>query len=247
MEVIMKAPFFTTLAVFTLLPLSSAWSAPRDRSTVEDAIDTLDELAKVPEKCMPPALMRNAHAVIIAPNVIKGGLVVAARHGHGVLLVREQDGSWSNPVFVKITGGRVGFQIGVQATDLFLVFRDRKSLERLMRGAGKLTLGADASVAAGPLCRGASADTDALLRADILTYSRTRGIFAGVALEGDTLRIDWPANEKFYNQRDLTVPEVLSGKVGTPEPAAALRATLARWPEKIEMKRPTTLELPRIP
>jgi lipid-binding SYLF domain-containing protein len=235
-----------TLAALLSGPIATLTAAPRDRSEVGNVIEVLDELAMTPEKCVPPALLRDANAVIIAPNMLKGGFVIAARHGLGVMLVHEKDGSWSNPVFVKITGASLGFQVGVQATDLFLVVRNRRSLDRLMRGEGKLTLGADASVAAGPLGRQASADTDAVMRAEILSYSRSRGVFAGVALEGDSLRIDAEANERFYGKRDVKVADIVDGKVPAPEAAAILRLKLAKWPEKVEVK-PATLELPRLP
>ena len=191
---------FVTLAALLGSPVGMLVAAPRDRSEIGEVMAVLDELAKTPEKCVPPALLRDADAVIVAPNMLKGGFVVAARHGLGVMMIHNKDGSWSNPVFVKITGGSVGFQVGVQATDLFLVVRSKRSLERITRGEGKLTLGADASVAAGPLGRQASADTDAAMRAEILSYSRSRGVFAGVALEGDSLRVDKEANDRFYGK-----------------------------------------------
>ena len=178
--------------------------------------------------------------------MLKGGFVIAARHGLGVLLIRGKDGVWSNPVFVKITGGSVGFQVGVQETDLFLVLRSRRSLERIMQGNGKLTLGADASVAAGPIGRQASADTDAAMRAEILSYSRSRGVFAGVALEGDTLRVDAEANQRFYENRDIKVSEIVEGKMLTPMSAATLRSKLNGWPAPVEPK-PTTPQLPPPP
>jgi len=210
------------------LPGTPALAVPRDRSSINEAIEVLDELAMSPERCVPPALLRDASAVVIAPNLLKGGLVVAARHGHGMLLVREKDGGWSNPVFITMTGGSVGLQLGIQKSDVFLVIRNARSLDRLMRGAGKLTLGADASVAAGPLGRQVSADTDAMLRAEILSYSRSRGIFAGVAIEGDTIRIDETANDLNYGKKGVTVAEIMGYKVAAPEPAAVLRAKLTQ-------------------
>ena len=209
---------FILAAVAGLFAMSSncLFAAPRDRSSVHEAIAVLDELAKTPEKCVPPALLRDADAVVIVPDSLMGGLVISARHGCGVLLIRGSDGIWSNPVFVKMTGASVGLQAGVAKTDIFLVIRSRRSLERIMQGNGKLTLGANASVAAGPIGRQASADTDAAMRAEILSYSRSRGIFAGVAFEGDTLRIDPETNQKFYGKRDVTVAEIVEGKLPAP-------------------------------
>jgi len=244
----MKTRFIlAALAASFVWPASFLTAAPRNRSTAAEAVAVLDELAKTPEKCVPPALLKDADAVIIVPNMLKGGFVVAARHGSGVLLIRGKDGVWSNPVFVKITGGSVGFQVGVQATDLFLVLRSHRSLERIMQGNGKLTLGADASVAAGPIGRQASADTDAMMRAEILSYSRSRGVFAGIALEGDTIRVDAEANQGYYDKRDITVAEIVDGKMLTPLSASTLRSKLNGWPAPVEPKPATLQPLPPSP
>jgi lipid-binding SYLF domain-containing protein len=222
------------LSAFTILlerPVCTASAAPRDQSVIGDAAIVLDELADLPAaRRIPPVLLREADAVVIAPGVLKAGVFIAGRHGRGVLLIRDEDGTWGNPVFVTVTGGSFGFQVGVEATDLILVIRSRRSLDRILRGGGKLTLGADASVADGPLGRQASAGTDARMQAEILSYSRTRGLFAGAAVEGDALLVDNLANERFYDGRGVTVADIVGGKLGTPEPAAALRAKLARWP-----------------
>ncbi|HJZ93480.1 MAG TPA: lipid-binding SYLF domain-containing protein [Gemmataceae bacterium] len=219
--------------LFLALGILAAWPTLADaagppRATIDDAIDVLDDLAGTPEKRIPPALLHDAAAVIIAPDVVKGGFIVAARHGHGVLLVRQK-GGWSDPVFVTVTGGGVGWQAGVQATDLFLVIRNGRSLDRILRGAGKLTLGADAAVTAGPIGRDVSAATDAQLKAEILSYSRSRGAFAGISLEGDTLLIDRAANDRFYGARKVGVADILGGKVDPPKGAATLRARLGDW------------------
>ena len=139
--------------------------------------------------------------MIVAPDVVKGGFVLGARHGHGVLLVRQK-GGWSDPVFVTLTGGSIGLQAGVSATDLFLVIRNARSLDRIFKGAGKLALGADATVAAGPVGREVAGATDAQLKAEILAYSRTRGLFGGVALDGDTILVDHAANERYLRQAE---------------------------------------------
>jgi lipid-binding SYLF domain-containing protein len=226
---------------FLLVALTTLTAAPALRAsptgTVEDAIDVLDELAATPEKRVPPALLKDAAAVIVAPDVIRGGFVFGGRHGHGVLLVRQK-GAWSDPVFVTLTGGSVGWQAGVQSTDLFLVIRNARSLDRIFRGAGKLTLGADASVAAGPLGREAAAGTDAALKAEILSYSRTRGLFAGVALDGDTVVVDHAANDRFYGKRKVAVGDVIAGKADAPKAAGELRARLAEWSGDAPAPRP---------
>lgn len=171
--------------------------APAPTVTLDSASTVLAELSKIPEKGVPPALLADAQGVVVIPRVIKAGFVVAGAGGHGVVLARDKDGKWGPPVFVNFGGGSVGFQAGVEATDVVLVFRERKSLDRLLEGKGKFTLGADASVAAGPVGRKAAAGTDAKLEAEILSYSRSRGLFAGVALDGSVLRPDANSNATF--------------------------------------------------
>jgi len=215
------------LSVVTALP-GAALAGPEERSTVDGALEVLTDFTSAPEKRIPPKLLQDASAVVVAPDVLKGGFVVGARHGHGVLLVR-QAGGWSDPVFVTITGGSVGLQAGVSSTDLFLVIRNARSLDRVFQGAGKLALGADATVAAGPVGREASAATDAQLRAEILAYSRTRGLFGGLALDGDTIVVDHAANERFYGKKKVTVGMIVGGTVTEPKEAGELRARLAEW------------------
>jgi lipid-binding SYLF domain-containing protein len=210
------------LALFGACPALAA--DPKD-STTDNAIDVLDDLAGTPEKRIPPAMLRDAAAVIIAPDVVKVGFVVAVNHGHGVLLVRQK-GGWSDPVFVTLTGGGVGWQAGVQSTDLFLVIRNARSLDRILRGSGKLTLGGDAAVTAGPIGRDISAATDAQLKAEILSYSRSRGLFAGVSLEGGTLIVDNAANDRFYGAYKIAVADIIAGKADAPKTVGVLRARL---------------------
>jgi lipid-binding SYLF domain-containing protein len=145
---------------------------------------------------IPRSLLSDARGVAILPGILNGGFVIGARHGRGVLMVRDAEGTWRLPTFVTLTGGSIGWQIGVQSTDLILVFRTQKSIDGIL--SGTLTLGADAAVAAGPVGRAASAATDGRLQAEIFTYSRSRGLFAGVALDGSVLRIDQAANAAYY-------------------------------------------------
>ncbi|WP_439624501.1 lipid-binding SYLF domain-containing protein [Gemmata sp.] len=191
----------------TVLACSTASAQPRERlrdrlapaptETLDAAATVLADLSKIPEKSIPPALLADAQGVVVVPRVIKAGFIVAGAGGHGVVLARDKDGKWGGPVFINFGGGSVGFQAGVEATDVVLVFRDRKSLDRLLEGKGKFTLGADASVAAGPVGRTAAAGTDVKLGAEIISYSRSRGLFAGVALDGSVLRPDPTVNATF--------------------------------------------------
>jgi len=221
-----RLPLFA-LALTDALP-AAAVAGPPERSTPDEALEVLADLAGAPEKRVPPKLLQDASAVIVAPDVVKAGFLVGARHGHGVLLVRDKAG-WSNPVFVTLTGGSFGLQAGVSATDLFLVIRNARSLDRILQGGGKLALGADATVAAGPVGREAAAATDAQLKAEILAYSRTRGLFGGVALDGDTIVVDHAANDRFYGKRKVTVGQIVAGAVSPPKEADELRAKLAEW------------------
>jgi lipid-binding SYLF domain-containing protein len=190
--------------------------------TVENAAEVLRALSDIPLKCIPPALMREAKGVAIIPHVVKAGFVVGGRFGRGVIVVRQPDGTWSHPLFIALAGGSIGSQVGVQSTDLVLIFKTGPGLDRIVRGQGKLTLGGDVAVAAGPVGRQAEADTDALLRAEIYSYSRSRGLFAGISLEGAALLVDGPANAAFYGLRDGRPVDILALR-GIPVPLAVLR------------------------
>jgi lipid-binding SYLF domain-containing protein len=156
----------------------------------------LNEIMAIPVKQIPLSMLADAQGIAIVPNVLKGGFVVGVRHGRGVMTVRDESGAWRPPVFISLTGGSVGWQIGVQATDVILVFKTQSSVQNLMKG--KFTIGADAAAAAGPVGRNAAAATDARLNAEIYSYSRSRGLFAGVALDGSVLQVDAAANQAYY-------------------------------------------------
>jgi lipid-binding SYLF domain-containing protein len=207
----MKIGKIISLAMFALL-LIGAWAtaalAKNEARTVRDSAEVLQQIMKMPEKGIPPALLREAHAVAIIPGVIKGAFIVGGRHGTGVVLVRE-NGRWGNPVFVSITGGSVGWQVGGTSTDLVLVFKSLKGVEGLLKG--KFTLGADAAVAAGPVGRNAEAATDVMLKSEILSYSRSRGLFAGLSLEGAALLVDDDGNAAYYGKQ-VPASDILAGQ-----------------------------------
>ena len=182
----------------------------RERDTVESAADAVEGLSDIQLRGIPPALLHDAAGVAVIPDVVKVGLVIAGRFGRGVVLAHQADGGWSNPVFLTLAGGGVGWQAGVQSTDAVLVFKTRESLDRLLNGKDKFTLGGNVAVAAGPLGRQAEADTDVRLKAEIYSYSRSRGLFAGVSLEGAGLLVDHDANEAFYGVRNGRAAEVLA-------------------------------------
>jgi lipid-binding SYLF domain-containing protein len=190
-----------TLGTSLLLLILSANVAPaqsHELKTVEAASDTLQALGEIPARCIPYTLMREARGVAIIPGVVKAGFLIDGRFGRGVVAARQPDGCWSSPVFITLTGGGIGLQAGVQSTDVVLVFRTAHSMDRFLHGKGKLTLGGDLSIAAGPVGREAEAGTDVRLRAEIISYSRSRGLFAGASLEGAALLVDHRANDAFY-------------------------------------------------
>ncbi len=173
------------LALGAVMPAAAA--DPDDQAEVRKAAALLREIVRIPEKGMPPALLGNARGIAIIPGVIKVGFVIGGRRGSGIVLVRKDNGDWGTPSRITLTAGSLGWQIGVQSTDVILVFKTRKSVEGLM--GGKFTLGADAGVAAGPVGRRAEAATDLQLKAEVYSYSRSRGLFAGVSLEGSALQV----------------------------------------------------------
>ena len=134
---------------------------------MELAADVLQELSTIPGQCIPPSLMADAQGLVIVPDVLKAGFLIGGRHGRGIMLVRQPGGAWSNPVFITFSGGSIGWQIGVQATDVVLVFKTRGGLDRIIRGQKQVDFGADIAVAAGPVGRQAEADTDGQLKAEI--------------------------------------------------------------------------------
>jgi len=209
---IKKYLFIATAALFLLGLTAAAALAKNEAKDIRDSANVLSEIMKIPEKGIPPALLRDAQALVIVPDVIKGAFIVGGRHGTGVLLVREETGRWSDPVFVSLTGGSVGWQVGGTSTDIILVFKNRKGVEGLLKG--KFTLGADAAVAAGPVGRNAEAATDVTLKSEILSYSRSRGLFAGVSLEGAALLIDEDATAAYYHKKELHAADILAGKGG---------------------------------
>jgi len=180
-------------------------AGPQEDQRARNAVRVLAEIQGIPEQGIPDKLLDEGRAVIVIPDTIKAGLVIGGRRGHGLMSVRMPNGAWSNPVFIKLTGGSIGFQAGVQSSDVVLVFRNDRSLDNLVNG--KFTLGADAGVAAGPVGRNAAAATDGQLKAEIWSWSRARGLFAGVALDGAILQIDDAANLDAYGSN--TTPRMI--------------------------------------
>lgn len=201
-------PVLAVVSLLALILTSTAFAATREEQRVADAADVIDQLLRIPEKTIPPTLLSRAYAVAVVPNVVKAAFGLGARRGKGIVVVRQDDNSWSNPAFITLTGGSVGWQIGAQSTDIILVFKTRKGVDGIANG--KLTLGADASVAAGPVGRQASIATDVMLKAEVFSYSRNRGLFAGVALEGAGVTMDRKANAAFYGSSSMTPEKIFA-------------------------------------
>ena len=220
----------TLLATFLTCEVVALAQVPmsREDQTVYAAAAVLNEIMAAPVTRIPEFMLADAQGVAIVPNVLKGGFVVGVRHGRGVVLVRDEQGAWQPPQFVSLTGGSFGWQAGVQATDVILVFKTANSVRNLMRG--KFTLGVDAAAAAGPVGRQAAAATDAALKAEIYSYSRSRGLFAGVSLDGSALQIDHQANQVYY--RAAALGPAAAGLPAVPMiPASAMKllGTLAQY------------------
>ncbi len=213
-------------AILCLLALAvavPAAAATREEKRVADATDVLDQLLRIPEQRIPATLLSRAYAVAVIPTVVKVGFGLGVRHGRGILVVRQDDNSWSNPAFIALTGGSVGWQIGAQSTDIILVFKTRKGIDGIANG--KLTLGADASIAAGPVGRQASAATDVVFQAEIMSYSRARGLFAGVSFEGTCVTMDRNANVAFYGDTTMSPERIF---VSSPNIAPAVATTFVQ-------------------
>ncbi len=173
-------------------------AAQKQDDIVISAVNTLNNIMSIPESSIPPKLLRNAKAIAIIPNVIKVGFFVGGRFGRGVLSIKQKNGRWSAPCFINLTGGSIGWQIGAQSSNIILVFKNRSGIAGIV--GGKFTLGADASVAVGPVGRNAMAGTDAGFNAEIYSYSRSKGLFLGVSLAGSSLSVNNSYNANYYNK-----------------------------------------------
>jgi lipid-binding SYLF domain-containing protein len=211
-----------------LVAAVTVYAANKEQRRLETSGSVMQEIMSVPEN-IPKAVMDKAECVIVFPSVLKAAFVVGASYGRGAMVCRtgkEFNGPWGSPAMYALEGGSVGFQIGGQATDLVLLVMNQTGASSILES--KVKLGGDASIAAGPIGRDATADTDILMRAEILSYSRTRGVFIGVSLEGSTLRPDDDATADVYG-RKLTAKEiVLGGAVGVPASGRHLVRVLER-------------------
>jgi lipid-binding SYLF domain-containing protein len=238
----------TRLAVLMLscAITTGAVAGERQEARLLTSTQVLSELMQMPEQNIPTWLMERAYAVAVIPSVIKVGLGIGGRRGKGVLVVRKDNSGWSNPIFINLTGGSFGFQVGVQSTDVVLVFTSKQSIEGIV--GGKVTLGADASVAAGPVGRQSSAATDIGLTAQVYSYSRASGLFAGVALDGSAITIDSSSNESFYKKPGILASEIVRADApAAPVPADQFIAAVQHSSRSAVPAAPATTPPPAAP
>jgi lipid-binding SYLF domain-containing protein len=219
------------IPVSLLCPFVAAQDQPGESKAsdrVQAAAEVLNEIQSAPDSGMPQEILSRAQCVAVVPSMLKGGFIVGAKYGRGLASCRTPKG-WSTPAFFTVEGGSFGFQIGGQAVDLVMLVMNNEGMQHLL--ADKFEIGADASVAAGPVGRHAEGNTDWTMRAQVLTYSRARGVFAGVSLNGAVLRQDKDSTREFYGHM-MTVKAALTGEV-EPIPAAnAFLTTLAKWAQE---------------
>ena len=215
----------------SMAPVVSAQSESDEAERVKKAGEVLGEIMAARDSSIPATILSKAEAIVVFPSTIKGAFIVGAQRGRGIISVRDRaKGAWSAPAFLTITGGSVGFQIGGQELDIVLVVMNRKGLENLLQN--QFEIGGEASAAAGPVGRDTSASTDIQFRAEMLSYSRSRGLFAGVSLRGASIRQDQDANERFYGSRFRTRDVVLDGKAVKPlssDAVASWQQALAKY------------------
>lgn len=214
----------TAMLVATTLPAMAADKAKLDER-LTDSQNIINEIMGTPDKAIPNSILSGASCVVVIPAYKKGAFIVGAQYGQGVATCRTGHG-WSSPVFVQLAGGSVGFQIGGQSTDLVLIAMNQNGLQHML--ANKFKIGADAAAAAGPVGRNAQAGTDWKLNAEFLTYSRSKGLFAGINLDGTVLSQNTDDTRTFYGA-DLPFRNVLAGKVPTPPDARPFVGTVAKY------------------
>ena len=206
------------LAAIAIVTVARAGAA-REEGRLLTATEVLEEVQAMPDQRIPDTLLSRAYGIAVIPDVTKVAFIFGGRHGNGVLVVRDKlTTPWSNPALISLTGGSWGFQAGAQSSDIILVFTTKTGIEGI--AGGKLTLGADASVATGPVGRQGSAATDMNFNAEIYSYARTRGLFGGIALDGSVISIDKSANAALYGKSGVTATEIFSGTAPAAPPTA---------------------------
>ncbi len=222
----------TATSVATMLALAAPLMAADDEPVkrLDEAAAVFSEVMGAPDKGIPHDLLDKSHCAVIVPGLKTAGFILGGKYGKGYISCRNKGGAgWSGPGTVRIEGGSIGFQIGGSSTDLIMLVMSERGAEKLL--ASKFTLGAEGSVAAGPVGRTTTAQTDAQMHADILSWSRSQGLFAGVSLEGATLRQDLDDNTTLYGKK-VENRDIVTGKVSAPKSAAKLLALLNKYSPK---------------
>jgi lipid-binding SYLF domain-containing protein len=238
-----SAAMMPCVALLASLAALDALAGAREEGRLLTATEVLEEVQAMPDVRLPDTLLAHAYGIAVVPDVTKVAFIFGGRHGNGVLVVRDKlNGPWSNPCFVALTGGSWGFQAGAQSSDIILVFTTKTGIEGI--AGGKLTLGADASVATGPVGRQGSAATDISFNAEIYSYARTRGLFGGIALDGSVISIDRSANAALYHKSGVTATEIFSGQA--PAPPATAQRFLERLAQatRTSVRSPATADAP---
>jgi SH3 domain-containing YSC84-like protein 1 len=229
----------TSIGIVCLSLIASVWadSGEKEKDRITESENVLKDIMEAPDKGVPGSVMDGAKCVITIPSVKKGAFIVGGSYGRGVMSCRTGDdfkGPWSGPIMMATESGSVGFQIGGEGTDFVILVLNDDGARTLMRS--KVKLGADASVAAGPVGRTAEASTTGSMKAQMLSYSRSRGVFAGVSLSGASLRVDDDANKNLYGEK-VTPQQIMKGDVPVPDVAKPLIATLTRAAEKAKQEK----------
>ena len=193
-----------------LLPAATLPAQAEQIRRIADATLAFRDILAIPDKTVPEYLLQDAAGIAIIPGVVKVGFIVGGEYGKGLLLLRDETGSWSNPIFITLSGGSIGWQLGAQSADFVLVFKTDRSVDSVL--TDNLTLGVDVAAAAGPLGRRARASTDMQLKAEIYSYSRSRGFFAGLSLDGALIQIDDEANAAFYKVEYISPRDIQARK-----------------------------------
>lgn len=218
----------SAVAAAALIGTPATLAQSDEAERVREATTVLGEIMNAPDHAIPSKIAARAEGIAVFPSLLKGGLVVGAQWGRGLISARDPEkGTWSSPAFLTITGISIGAQAGGQAADLVLVIMSRRGLIQLL--GNQFKIGVDAAAAAGPVGRTAEASTDIQLRAQILSYSRSRGLYLGVTLNGATIKEDRDANGRFYGERFRSKEIVLEGRGGAPSPVPGWTAALIKY------------------
>ena len=209
----------------TLVCVTTTLYADTAAERLQESANVLQEIMATGDRAIPQDLLNKAHCIIVVPGMVKGAFIIGAKYGRGFMSCRTGRIGWSAPASIRMEGGSIGFQIGGSATDVIMLVLNERGAEKLLRS--KFTLGGDASVAAGPVGRTTSAETDALMHAEILSWSRTRGVFAGISLKGATMRADKDTNKELYG-KELANSEIIKN-AAPPEAASTFITQLNKY------------------